>query len=109
VRVRRRKLALLAVAVGSLWAQGLSAQQTEPGSEKPPLTLTGRIPLANVKGRMDHLGVDVKGQRLFAAAFDNRTLEASRSTRSRTWSIHKAPSTTLPPIACSSHPKVTAR
>jgi DNA-binding beta-propeller fold protein YncE len=75
VRVRRRKLALLAVAVGSLWAQGLSAQQTEPGSEKPPLTLTGRIPLANVKGRMDHLGVDVKGQRLFAAAFDNRTLE----------------------------------
>lgn len=24
---------------------------------------------------MDHLGVDVKGRRLFAAAFDNHTLE----------------------------------
>ena len=27
------------------------------------------------KGRMDHLGVDVKGQRLFATAIDNHTLE----------------------------------
>src|SRR5487761_578540 len=41
----------------------------------PVLVLKNRIPLANVQGRMDHLGVDVKGQRLFAAAFDNHTLE----------------------------------
>ena len=41
----------------------------------PALNLKTRIPLANVKGRMDHLSVDVKGQRLFAAAFDNHTLE----------------------------------
>jgi DNA-binding beta-propeller fold protein YncE len=39
------------------------------------LVLKARIPLANVQGRMDHLGVDVKGRRLFAAAFDNHTLE----------------------------------
>jgi len=39
------------------------------------LMLKTRIPLANVKGRMDHLGVDVKGKRLFAAAFDNHTVE----------------------------------
>jgi DNA-binding beta-propeller fold protein YncE len=39
------------------------------------LTLKGRIPLANVNGRMDHMGIDVKGQRLFAAAYDNHTLE----------------------------------
>ena len=31
--------------------------------------------MSNVKGRMDHLGVDVKGQRLFAAALDNNTVE----------------------------------
>jgi DNA-binding beta-propeller fold protein YncE len=45
------------------------------GQASPVLVLKSRIPLANVKGRMDHLGVDVKGQRLFAAAFDNHTLE----------------------------------
>ena len=39
------------------------------------LVLKSRIPLTNVKGRMDHLGVDLKGQRLFATAFDNHTLE----------------------------------
>jgi DNA-binding beta-propeller fold protein YncE len=42
---------------------------------KEPLRLIQAIPMSNVKGRMDHLGVDVKGQRLFAAALDNNTLE----------------------------------
>lgn len=37
--------------------------------------LKTRIPLQNVKGRMDHVGVDVKGQRLFATAIDNHTVE----------------------------------
>jgi WD40 repeat protein len=40
-----------------------------------PLKLSARIPLANVNGRMDHMAVDVNGQRLFATAFDNKTLE----------------------------------
>jgi DNA-binding beta-propeller fold protein YncE len=43
--------------------------------EKAPLRLVATIPMPNVKGRMDHLGVDVKGKRLFAAALDNNTLE----------------------------------
>ena len=42
---------------------------------KEPLRLVQTIPMSNVKGRMDHLGVDVKGRRLFAAALDNNTLE----------------------------------
>lgn len=41
----------------------------------PPLKLSARIPLANVMGRMDHLAVDIDGQRIFATAFDNHTLE----------------------------------
>src|SRR5438067_3072881 len=41
----------------------------------PPLKLSARIPLANVNGRMDHLAVDIDGQRIFATAFDNHTLE----------------------------------
>lgn len=45
------------------------AQETSALSPKSPIHLT------KVEGRMDHLGVDVMGQRLFATAFDNHTLE----------------------------------
>jgi hypothetical protein len=71
MRTYLRAVALIAAAGGL--SSSVSAQQTAP--ESPALTLTGRIPLANVKGRMDHLGVDVNRQRLFAAAFDNHSLE----------------------------------
>jgi DNA-binding beta-propeller fold protein YncE len=43
--------------------------------EPPALTPKNPIPLTKVEGRMDHMTVDVKGQRLFATAFDNHTLE----------------------------------
>jgi DNA-binding beta-propeller fold protein YncE len=39
------------------------------------LTFIRSIPLDKVEGRMDHMSVDVKGQRLFSAAYDNHTLE----------------------------------
>jgi len=45
------------------------------GQESSVLSLKAHIPLPNVNGRIDHLGVDVKGQRLFVAAVDNHTLE----------------------------------
>jgi DNA-binding beta-propeller fold protein YncE len=45
------------------------------GQESESLSLETHIPLPNVKGRIDHLSVDVKGQRLFVAAVDNHTLE----------------------------------
>jgi hypothetical protein len=35
------------------------------------LPVTQRIALPNVDGRMDHMGIDIAGQRLFATAFDN--------------------------------------
>jgi DNA-binding beta-propeller fold protein YncE len=43
--------------------------------ESPALTPNSPIRLSKVEGRMDHMSVDVKGQRLFATAFDNHTLE----------------------------------
>jgi DNA-binding beta-propeller fold protein YncE len=43
--------------------------------DKHPLRLVETITLPNVHGRMDHLGVDVEGKRLFAAALDNNTVE----------------------------------
>ena len=41
-----------------------------------PLRMVQTIPLPNVKGRIDHLAVDLEGQRLFVAALGNNTLEA---------------------------------
>jgi len=47
------------------------------GQEKEVLSLEAHIPLPNVKGRIDHFGVDVTGQRLFVAAVENHTLEVA--------------------------------
>ncbi len=55
---------------GAVLACGLAAAQ-----QAPALTPKSPIKLTNVEGRMDHLSVDVKGQRLFVTAFDNHTLE----------------------------------
>src|SRR5260370_10540392 len=42
---------------------------------KQPLRLVQTIPLPNVKGRLDHMDVDVKGKRLFVAGLENGTFE----------------------------------
>jgi hypothetical protein len=43
--------------------------------EKNPLRLVQTIPMPNVKGRIDHMDVDVKGQRLFVAGLEKGSLE----------------------------------
>src|SRR5258706_14972051 len=45
------------------------------GQAAQPVRLEKTIELPDVKGRIDHLSVDVKGQRLFVAALGNNTLE----------------------------------
>jgi YVTN family beta-propeller protein len=40
----------------------------------PPLVLERKIPLGEVSGRIDHLGVDLKRQRLFVAELGNNSL-----------------------------------
>src|SRR6202045_3229768 len=45
------------------------------GQESSALSLKTRIVLPNVDGRMDHFGVDVKGQRLFVSALGNHSAE----------------------------------
>jgi DNA-binding beta-propeller fold protein YncE len=64
-----RKLSALALSVVASWSVPAHAQ------DHAPLRLIQTIPLPNVKGQMDHLGVDTKGERLFAAALENNTLE----------------------------------
>jgi len=43
--------------------------------EKQPLRLVQTIPMPNVKGRIDHMEVDVRGKRLFIPGLENGTLE----------------------------------
>src|SRR5438128_898621 len=43
--------------------------------EGTTLQLVQTIPLPHVEGRIDHLAVDLQGQRLFVAALGNNTLE----------------------------------
>jgi DNA-binding beta-propeller fold protein YncE len=57
------------LATISLIALSVSVQAAEP------LQLTMTIPLPNVSGRLDHMGIDVKGGRLFVAALENNTVE----------------------------------
>src|SRR3979490_1942958 len=44
-------------------------------SAKQPLRLVQTISIPNVKGRLDHMDVDVKGKRLFVAGLENGTFE----------------------------------
>jgi DNA-binding beta-propeller fold protein YncE len=53
----------------------LALSGSASGQEALALSPKDPIHLTKVEGRMDHLGIDVKGQRLFATAFDNHTLE----------------------------------
>ena len=62
------------VVLSSLCSKAVTAG-TAQGQSPPALELTSRITLLNVTGRLDHFGVDIKGQRLFVAAFDNHTVE----------------------------------
>jgi DNA-binding beta-propeller fold protein YncE len=69
------RASITAIVMCGLPFASASGQQAPPSAESAALTLTARIPLANVKGRMDHVSVDVNGQRLFVTAIDNHTLE----------------------------------
>ena len=56
-------------------------------AQTQPFRLVQTIPLPGVKGRIDHMDVDVKGQRLFVAGLENGSLEvvdlrAGKSLRS---------------------------
>jgi hypothetical protein len=41
------------------------------GQTKEPLALVQTIPIPDVKGRLDHLWVDVGGKQLFVAGLEN--------------------------------------
>lgn len=62
----------LAVLLFCLSVLHVSAQGHET---TPVLKLIQTIPLPNVEGRIDHMAMDIAGQRLFVAALGNNTVE----------------------------------
>ncbi len=64
------KLRLLTVLAGVL-AFAAAPQAAKPDALRQVQT----IPLPNVEGRIDHMDIDVQGERLFVAALGNNTLE----------------------------------
>jgi DNA-binding beta-propeller fold protein YncE len=62
------------VLIGAFAIQ-VCAQQVSPSPSAAPLVLTGAIPLPNVKGRIDHFGLDPAHNRLFVSALGNSSEE----------------------------------
>ena len=52
-----------------IWPAAAIAQKASP-----PLILEAKMPLGQVSGRIDHLGIDVKRQRLFVAELGNNSV-----------------------------------
>jgi hypothetical protein len=50
------------------WLSCFAMAQTPQNESRPQLKLIQKIPMPSVQGRMDHLGIDVHGNRLFVAA-----------------------------------------
>ena len=66
-----KKLFLFGAAAAVFF--GAPASALAQGAQ--PLKLVQTIPMPNVKGRIDHMDVDVKGKRLFVAGLENGSLE----------------------------------
>jgi hypothetical protein len=60
---------VILLAASLIWPAATGAQTV--GS---PLILEAKIPLGQVSGRIDHLGIDVKRQRLLVAELGNNSL-----------------------------------
>src|ERR1700680_4422043 len=79
--LRARRLGKAMKGIFKIWLVAASFLITYSGvalsqeGGKQPLRLVQTIPLPNVKGRLDHMDVDVKGKRLFVAGLENDTFE----------------------------------
>jgi DNA-binding beta-propeller fold protein YncE len=61
--------------IARLFVVMVASLNVATGQNSEVLSLDVHIPLPDVKGRIDHFSVDVRGQRLFVAAVENHTLE----------------------------------
>jgi hypothetical protein len=64
--------AIVAIVLAAGFCRSMAGQSRQAPQ---PLKLVQKIPLPAVKGRIDHISVDVQGKRLFLAALGNGTME----------------------------------
>jgi DNA-binding beta-propeller fold protein YncE len=64
------QIRLMHLIVPSLLA-GALLPGTRPGVAQPALILEGKIQLGDIRGRLDHMAVDLRRQRLFVAELEN--------------------------------------
>jgi hypothetical protein len=67
------RMILTALAVALAWLRAPGGAFAQP-VETAPLQLEAKIPLGSVRGRIDHMAVDLKRQRLFVAELGNDTV-----------------------------------
>src|ERR1700730_18269737 len=67
-----RLRAMCSAAVALMYVAGVGSLQ---GQSRQPLVPVQTIPIPNVKGRLDHLWVDVGNRRLFVAGLENGSVE----------------------------------
>jgi DNA-binding beta-propeller fold protein YncE len=63
-------LPVVGTLIGTAFSTAVTAQAAH-ATESLPLQLEAKIPLGDVKGRIDHMAVDLAGQRLFVAELGN--------------------------------------
>jgi len=67
-----------------LMLSGIAAGQEAPSNDEfAPLVLVRIIPMADVEGRFDHMGVDAKSNRVLAAVYGNDSVEVLDVARGR--------------------------
>src|SRR6266478_7791462 len=66
---------IIAAALAGIMARaGTAGQASAQSADTGPLQLETKIPLGEVRGRIDHMAVDLKRQRLFVAELGNDSL-----------------------------------
>ena len=71
----RKVFGRLVLALIAAFAMPVGAQQNSSSENAAPLVLTGAIPLPNVRGRIDHFGLDPVHNRLFVSTLGNNSEE----------------------------------
>lgn len=72
-----------------LWCLLILPSAAPPPQKSPIFTLMQTIPIPDVRGRIDHMAIDVTGKRLFVAALGNNSVEVIDLEHGKT--IHTIP------------------
>jgi DNA-binding beta-propeller fold protein YncE len=84
-----KNLFMIWLAISWMAAGRAVGQEAPSNDEFAPLVLVRIIPMPDVEGRFDHMGVDAKSNRVFAAVYGNDSVEVLDVARGkRIQSIH---------------------